>query len=283
MAVDGGALLHENESCLSVETGRGGAMVHTNRDDYRCSLIIGADGFFSRVRRNLLGGFSSDETRFCTMAEVPLSSREIENRFSDLALIHYGYIERGYSWIFPKGDYLSTGIGGAFSHDRTLPDRLRSFLRLHNLPDSVRIRGCFIPVSRMRDRAYGERTMLAGDAAGFVDSFSGEGIRFAIASGKIAAEIAVEAFTRGSFSAQFLSNYQNRCNSSFGDDLKRSNRATDLLFKNPRLLLGAVIRSDEALMGYLKTVTGEWQLGYFLSWLKSRMPAHIIRRLFTPR
>jgi flavin-dependent dehydrogenase len=45
-----------------------------------------------------------------------------------------------------------------------------------------------LPVYSRREQVNTARTFLVGDAAGFVDPFTGEGIRFAIKSGHMAAE-----------------------------------------------------------------------------------------------
>jgi hypothetical protein len=52
----------------------------------------------------------------------------------------------------------------------------------------VSFRGHPIPIYSGKHTLLGKRTLLTGDAAGLVDPFSGEGIRFAVKSGKIAAE-----------------------------------------------------------------------------------------------
>jgi flavin-dependent dehydrogenase len=45
-----------------------------------------------------------------------------------------------------------------------------------------------LPIYTHREQINTPRTLLVGDAAGLVDPFSGEGIRFAIKSGRLAAE-----------------------------------------------------------------------------------------------
>jgi len=54
--------------------------------------------------------------------------------------------------------------------------------------DRVRLRGHPIPIYTQREAISTKRTLLTGDAAGLADPLSGEGIRFAIKSGRLAAE-----------------------------------------------------------------------------------------------
>ena len=277
-AEEAGAELQDRTPCLGVSVEDGGVSVLTDRETCRASIVIGSDGFFSGVRKSLQLRFDRDETRFCVLSDIPLSPGEIDRRFGDLVVIHYGYVSMGYAWIFPKGDYLSTGIGGALSKSRDLPDRLRSFLELHDLNSGVPIRGCFLPVSRWRHDIVHDRILLAGDAAGLVDSFSGEGIRFAIASGKHAARTALEAHAQGDFSVKIMQQYQELCQRGIGRELQCSNRATDILFRHANLILGTAVRNEEALKRYLMTVRGDSSFSEFVGWLKKRMPRYLLRR-----
>jgi len=67
----------------------------------------------------------------------------------------------------------------------------------------------------MNRNTYGEKVLLVGDAAGFVDPFLGEGIYYAVASGVTAGEVAAEAIYTGTD----LSSYRKRCDSLFNNDL----------------------------------------------------------------
>jgi geranylgeranyl reductase family protein len=277
-AEEAGATLRDHTPCTRISVDGEGAVVETGREAIRTALVIGADGFFSCVRKSMGFRFEPEEVRFCVLADVPLPTEEIDRRFGELVLIHYDYVSGGYAWIFPKHTHLSTGIGGAFEKYRDLPDRLRDFLSRHGIPSKVTIRGCFLPVSRWKRDIFQDRLLLTGDAAGLVDSFSGEGIRFAIASGKHAAQTAIRAHESGVFSAGLLREYQDRLMRDIGWELQRSNRATDLLFSHMNLLLGTAVRNEEALERYLMVVRGDSPFGDFVTWLKRKMPRYLLKR-----
>ena len=278
MAVRAGALLSEAEECNAIEPESDRVVVRTGQRVLSAPVVIGADGFFSRVRKLFRPKFDQDEIRYCVLSHIPMSPQEIVSRFKNLITIHYGFISAGYAWIFPKGSHLTVGAGGALSQSRDLPNRFREFLALNHLNPNANIRGCFIPVSRWRHNMYTDRILLVGDAAGLVDSFSGEGIRFAIASGKLAAETVITAHRKGDFTMQTLSEYQKRCWDDFGRDLERSNHTTDLICKHPNLVFGTVVRNDEALKQYIRCVTGEISFTDFIGWIRGRMPRYLIRR-----
>ena len=278
MAVRAGTLLLEAEGCTGIELENDRVVVRTGQRVLSAPVIIGADGFSSRVRKLFQPKFDQDEIRYCVLSHIPMSPHEIAGRFKDLITIQYGFVSEGYAWIFPKGSHLTVGGGGALSQSGDLPNRFREFLAFNHLNPNANLRGCFIPVSRWRHDIYTDRILLVGDAAGLVDSFSGEGIRFAIASGKLAAEIVITAHRKGDFTVQTLNKYQERCWDYMGRDLERSNHATDLIFKHPNLLFGTIVRNDEALKQYIRSVTGEISFSDFAGWIRGRMPRYLIRR-----
>jgi flavin-dependent dehydrogenase len=282
VSVQAGALLFENEECTGIERSSSSVFVRTDRRTLSAPVVIGADGYFSRVRKLFQPRFDQDETRYCVLSRIPLPAREINGRFDDCITIHHGFVPEGYAWIFPKGSHISVGAGGALSHSRTLANRFREFLALNHLDSSTALRGCFIPVSRWRRDIYTDRILLVGDAAGLVDSFNGEGIRFAVASGRLAAETVIAAHHRGDFTIRTLREYQERCWDYMGQDLENSNRATDLVFKYPNLIFGTLIRNDEALKQYVRSIAGEISFSDFLRWIRGRLPRYLIRRYLFP-
>jgi geranylgeranyl reductase family protein len=280
-AVEAGAALHEKRACVSVEKGERGVVVRTDKGSVRANVVIGADGFHGRVMRSLRPGFDREETRFCVIAEIPLSESRISEMFEDLVEIRYGYVEKGYAWLFPKKYSVSAGIGGLPGEARSMMRSFKRFLAAEGLDGSGRVRGCFIPVTRFTHDNHADGVLLCGDAAGFVDSFSGEGIRFAVMSGALAARTALDCHERGSFSARDLSGYEELCMEAFGRDLLSSAKLTDLLFRHKGILLGTAIKSDRVLRAYLETLTGERSFTEYVGWVKARFPLFVLGRLFS--
>lgn len=62
---------------------------------------------------------------------------------------------------------------------------------------------------------YGDRLLLVGEAAGLVNPLTGEGIDYALESGKIAAAYLLEQFEGGGFSSQHLAGYDRRLRARF--------------------------------------------------------------------
>ena len=99
-----------------------------------------------------------------------------------------------YGWVFPHGETLSIGTGsaeGGFSL-RGATARLRADAGLADA-ETLRREGAPIPMKPLPRWDDGRSVVLAGDAAGVVAPASGEGIYYAMAGARFAAE-AVEAF-----------------------------------------------------------------------------------------
>ncbi len=98
-----------------------------------------------------------------------------------------------YGWVFPHGDTASVGTGSAhkgFSL-RGAVGALREAAGLDGV-ETIRREGAPIPLKPLTRWDNGRDVVLAGDAAGVVAPASGEGIYYAMAGGRLAAE-AVDA------------------------------------------------------------------------------------------
>jgi flavin-dependent dehydrogenase len=86
--------------------------------------------------------------------------------------------------------------------------RIKKFIPRKNY-EKIWAGACPIPGSGVADKSlYGDNIMLIGDAAGFVNPISGEGICPGIASGRAAAETGINALENEDLSNQSLKNYK---------------------------------------------------------------------------
>jgi menaquinone-9 beta-reductase len=115
-----------------------------------------------------------------------------------------GWVEEGwpaYVWSFPTGTGLRNvgygllrsrlGGGGKVELER----RLRALLP-GTEPDPASLRAHHLPFSRRRPLAGNGRVLLCGDAASMVNPLSGEGIYYALASGRLAAQAGLRSPAR---------------------------------------------------------------------------------------
>ncbi len=182
-----GAHVMDESRVIDVAPHNGTMEVATNKGSLLCRFIIGADGAHSIVARK--GGWREK------LDVVPLVEWEVPveeallSTFSGSARFEFGPIPAGYAWIFPKKRHLSVGLGGYGPDKVNLKERLREFLKSAGIkPTSgVEEHSYFLPARPRREGFVKGRILLAGDAAGFVDPVTGEGITYALLSGQGAA------------------------------------------------------------------------------------------------
>jgi flavin-dependent dehydrogenase len=122
--------------------------------------------------------------------------------------VSYGYKGLdGYSYIFPKTRHVNVGIGCLLSHYREGAnphpyDMQSQFVAdlvakgaLEGHSDRNHFTPFLIPVGGPLKRAADStgRVLFAGDAGGFVNAFTAEGIHYAMVSGELAARAVIEA------------------------------------------------------------------------------------------
>ncbi len=186
-AAEAGA--HAMDGCrvIDVAPRNGKIEVLTDKRALLCRFVIGADGANSLVARK--GGWH-ERLRLVPLVEweVPVDEPVLE-AFSGSARFEFGPVPAGYAWIFPKKRHLSVGLGGYGPDKIDLKARLREFLRASGIKaaDMVGEHGYFLPANSRKEGFVKDRVLLAGDAAGFVDPVTGEGVTYALLSGQGAA------------------------------------------------------------------------------------------------
>ena len=126
-------------------------------------------------------------------------SGELPADLTDRVLFDPTATERGYAWVFPKGDHLNVGVYSQRSLEDGYVRDLNSFIAQMGLSD-WRTEGPYafpIPVDRPPDALGTERVLFAGDAAGLANPVTGEGISSAVLSGRLAAEAIAESIDSG--------------------------------------------------------------------------------------
>jgi len=179
------------ERALGFSRTNHGWSLQTAAGSFAVEYLIGADGANSLVRASLIGRHRSDDLvlalgyRLCGLYDP--------GRIS-IAFQESGF--QGYIWSFPHVDHSSVGIGRLLPGSRSsdLRKRLDSFIT-RTYPDAgpgrefyaARI-PCLSRKSLSSQRVCGERWALLGDAAGFTDPITAEGIYYALRSAEILAE-----------------------------------------------------------------------------------------------
>lgn len=248
----------------------------TDQGSYRADAVVlatGADGPLTRairppdpLARSAIGLECIVPAELCP--SVDLAPGQAEFDFSP--------VRSGFSWGLHHGSHIYIGIGGLRTEAKAIHDGHAGQMARYGLEGAARgTRGHLIPCGGYQ-RALGRgRVLLAGDAGGFVDAFTGEGISLALQSGRLAAEV-LAGSSGGHDDPVKL--YTVCCNDEFSADLKWSLRMKRITTRAPRLL-EALCSDSTVFSAYLAVFSGETDYPTFVSGVGKQILGGIAGRL----
>ena len=188
-------------------------------------VVIGADGANGICARS--AGLRTERALAIAIeAEVPHHWGDGHQELrADICHLEFGAVQRGYAWVFPKGDHLNVGAGvfrpnrregrGDSSVRAELRSAIVRYLEMLGVPHAeagLKFHAHPLPIWDGLDRIQtrDNRVLLVGDSAGLIQPFFGDGILHALKSGQIAAQSILdghpEAYTR-QISGEFKKNF----------------------------------------------------------------------------
>ncbi|MEM1378516.1 MAG: geranylgeranyl diphosphate reductase [Pseudomonadota bacterium] len=173
----------------------------TRKDDkqdivLRTKTVIGADGANSAVRRSIFGPNKRPPYVFAYHEIVKSPANPDREKFdpNSCDVIYDGEISPDfYGWVFPHGEHTSIGCGSAHK-GHSLKEATRKLREEAGLADAETIReeGAPLPLKPMKRWDDGKRVVLVGDSAGVVAPSSGEGIYYAMLTGRLGGDAVTE-------------------------------------------------------------------------------------------
>jgi geranylgeranyl reductase family protein len=176
---------------------------------YRARVVVAADGNSSRLSVAMGLRKRDDRPMGVAVRSYYTSPRHDDDYLESwLDLWDGDRLLPGYGWIFGMGDGTSNvGLGmlntsdafGNTDYKQLLRSWLRSMPQEWGYVEENRtepVRGAALPMGFNRTPHYHRGLLLAGDAAGMVNPFNGEGIAYAMESGEILARVVAQALAR---------------------------------------------------------------------------------------
>ena len=192
----------EGEIAVSTDY-RKNEIVTSSGKTLRSKYIIGADGVYSRVRRELFfERRNSDlwQRGLATAFEIFVERKKVRNAPDSYSRIFYGIVKWGYAWVFPNKDRIVIGLGGLnIKNGKEMLNSFREFLSSLGLSNcsEIRVQGHAVPYGNFLKNPVRESTLLVGDAAGFADPLLGEGIYYAHKSAQLASLAIIQEIREG--------------------------------------------------------------------------------------
>lgn len=166
----------------------------TTQGNIQSKFLIAADGVLSPTAK--LAGWKNETRKLIPALEYEVTvSNEDFKRLSKTVRFDIDGAPKGYAWCFPKKNHLSIGVLTTEKKRINLKNYYREYLELLGIKEVIKedLHGFQIPLSSRTDGFTKGRTFLIGDAAGFAEPITAEGISNAIYSGKLVAEAIVES------------------------------------------------------------------------------------------
>ncbi len=193
-------------------------------DSFRAPLVVGAGGHFCPVSRHM--GNSDPQQVGVVMAqevEFEMTEEQAQNCAAEgnVPELYFCPDLQGYGWCFRKGNFLNIGLGReSEDHLSTHVAEFSKYLidRRRIPADSpTRYKGhAYRLYGKAPRKIIDDHILLIGDAAGLAYPQSGEGIRPAVESGLLAAEVILSASPN--YRADDLAEYHRRLTERFGDE-----------------------------------------------------------------
>lgn len=293
-AAEAGAAVRQGTRVLSVVDDGPRVYVRTTEATYTSRYVIGADGAQSVVAASLRGRLP--RAQYGVLYEFNVPSRRTPPSSSSRGFvdIHFGVAYRGYGWVFPRADHWNVGVGalasGAPNVKRAAHDFYASLTSLSrdvdaSPEDQV---GWIVPAGGYSRTVARGRVLLAGDAAGYVDAFAGEGIAYAILSGQMAGSLIAAACEGGDADAprRLGEQYSALCRTRIERDLWYSLILSRLLHCWPGGLLRLFSTEPAFVEKYLDVLAGGIRYADYLKWFVpracARLPRVVLRQLLVP-
>jgi len=182
---------------------------------FEAPLVIAADGNSSRLSM-AMGREKRDDRPMGVAVRTYYTSPRHDDDYLESWLELWSSDDEGnkillpgYGWIFGVGDGTSNvGLGilntssafGKTDYKDVMRRWVATMPKEWTYSDETMvgpIRGAALPMGFNRQPHYRDGLLLVGDAGGMVNPFNGEGIAYAMESGRLASEVIAQAFARG--------------------------------------------------------------------------------------
>ena len=193
-ATELGVTLLQGHKLIGLTFNEENIVLKTSQNELSVKFIIAADGVLSPTAK--MAGWKEDTRKLIPALEyeVEVPTEDFE-RLSKEVRFDIDAAPSGYAWCFPKKNHLSLGVLTTKRSKINLKEYYAEYLKKLGITTIIKEsqHGFQIPVAPRTDGFFKKNVFLIGDAAGFAEPITAEGISNAILSGKYVAEALTES------------------------------------------------------------------------------------------
>lgn len=198
----------------------------------RAKVVVCATGAESPLRKHALGIFSKPEL-IDSCLQYEMSGIDVDPNFIHIYLGNK-ISPRGYVWVFPKGkDRANVGVG-IVPGEKNAKYYLNSFIASRpelSKGSIIEVNGGCIPVGGMTKDMVTDGFVVCGEAAHQVNPIHGGGIKEAVVSGILAADVISECIKNNDVSKQALSKFNTLWWEDRGNKMRKVERLREVMEK----------------------------------------------------
>lgn len=161
-------------------------LILSNGEVLSYNILIAADGIFSKIRKKL--GIPDIKKGFCIQNNIAISPQLNATLINlDKVCFDFANISFGYNWVLSNKNNIIIGTGvlaETLMYKQAFVEHEKLCAQL-GTSSSINLKGAFLPIGDVADQALHpyDNVILIGDAAGYANPITGEGIYYAILSG----------------------------------------------------------------------------------------------------
>ncbi|QTE23474.1 geranylgeranyl reductase family protein [Polaribacter cellanae] len=189
-----GVTLLENHTLKNIGFKDDKAILETSQGEISADFVIAADGVLSPTAK--MAGWKEETRKLIPALEYEVEvSKEDFKRLSKQVRFDIDAVPFGYAWSFPKKNHLSLGVLTTKKGKINLKEYYKKYLKSLGIKEIIKedAHGFQIPIAPRTDGFVKNNVFLIGDAAGFAEPITAEGISNAILSGKYVADAIIES------------------------------------------------------------------------------------------
>ena len=257
-AITKGAELKQNLMVTNIKKENSQFIIYGADFSAKSKYLLCADGVngTSAILLGFRDKWNDDEVGLC----IESSITDYEPPPSPLNF-YFGGVKWGYAWFFDKGDHASIGTGTVLKEASNLRRLFNYFVmrsRYTNTrsTENLKLNAWRIPATGGISGKFAKgNALLLGDAAGLVDPFLGEGISYAIQSGKIAADCVIK---------NNVGDYRKKIEEEITGDLKYARILVKIVKLDPKRFITLLAQDTAIAREYVKVVVGDSTYRQFL-------------------